>query len=230
MELQIVLKKTDSTRRCRHTSSCLRLAIMKFMSSSLQNMEIIFLKIQNRYYEDEANYNEINNTWYWWKFSSQLKHKLMIEIYINKWSIRTVSALNHLSIQEIQHFKKHYAVKFNYRQNVEENIKSKQKTRVTQDHLDWITRFIMKKKFWYFTIREIKNFLDNEWTDLESISIWTIHKILTKQLKMRYKRIWKFPKKTTLPNNKRKFFKSAMILRCLSRNDYELIYFDEFSI
>ena len=54
----------------------------------------------------------------------------MIEIYINKWSIKTVSALNHFSIS------KHNAVKFNYRQNVEENIKSKQKTRVKQDHLD----------------------------------------------------------------------------------------------
>ena len=28
----------------------------KFMSSSLQNMEIIFLTTQNRYYEDEANF------------------------------------------------------------------------------------------------------------------------------------------------------------------------------
>ena len=33
-------------------------------------------------------------------------------------------------------FQKHYAVKFNYRQNIENNIKSKQKIRVTQDHLD----------------------------------------------------------------------------------------------
>ena len=64
MELQIVLKKTDSTRQYWHTSSCLRLATMKFMSSSLQNMERIFLTIQNRYYEDEAYCNEINNTWY----------------------------------------------------------------------------------------------------------------------------------------------------------------------
>ena len=48
----------------------------------------------------------------------------MIEIYINKWSIRVVSALNHLNIQEIQHFKMHYAVKFNYRENIEENVKS----------------------------------------------------------------------------------------------------------
>ena len=69
----------------------------------------------------------------------------MIEIYINKWSIRTVCALNHLSIQEIQHFKKHYAVKFNYRHNVDENIKSKQNIKVTQDHLDWVTLFIIKK-------------------------------------------------------------------------------------
>ena len=154
----------------------------------------------------------------------------MIEIYINKWPNITVSALNHLGIQEIHHIKKNYAIKFNYRQNVEENIKSKKKTRVKKDHLNWITRFIMKKNFWYFTIREIMNFLDNEWTDLESISIVIIHKILTKQLKMRYKRIWKFPKKNNSTKYKRKFFESAKILRCLNRNDYELIYLDEFSI
>ena len=72
--------------------------------------------------------------------------------------------------------------------------------------------------------------MDNELTDYEKISSSTIHRILTQTLKMRYKKAAKFPKKTFLVDNKRKLFESAMLLRWLDNNDYELIYVDEFSI
>ena len=147
-----------------------------------------------------------------------------------RWSFKTISALNQISIQEIQHFKKHYAIKFHDKKTTLEGIWSKQKLKVTQEHIDWVSRFIDKKRFWCFTIKDIKHFLDNELTDYEKISSSTIHRILTQTLKMRYKKAAKFPKKTFLVDNKRKLFESAMVLRWLDNNDYELIYVDEFSI
>ena len=106
----------------------------------------------------------------------------------------------------------------------------KAEVEVTQEHIDWVSKFIDKKRFWCFIIKDIKHFLDNELTDYEEISSTTIHRILTQTLKMWYKKAAKFPKKTLLVDNKRKLFESAMVLRWLDNNNYELMYIDEFSI
>ena len=102
--------------------------------------------------------------------------------------------------------------------------------KVTQDHIDLLSRFIVKKSFWCFTIKDIKHFLYNELADYEKISNSTINRILTQKLKMRYKKAAKFSKKTFLVDNKRKLFESAMVLIWLDNNDYELIYVDYFFI
>ena len=44
--------------------------IYKFISSGYADY---LLNDQNRYYEDEANCNEINNTWFWWIFFKSAK-------------------------------------------------------------------------------------------------------------------------------------------------------------
>ena len=147
-----------------------------------------------------------------------------------RWSFKTISALNQISIQEIQHLKKYYAIRFHDKKNTLEGVWSKQKLIVTQEHIDCVWRFIDKKRFWCFTIKDTKHFFDNELTDYEKTSSSTIHRILTQTLKMRYKKAAKFPKKTFLVDNKRKLFESAMVLRWLDNNDYELIYVDELSI
>ena len=70
----------------------------------------------------------------------------MIKIYINKWSIRAVSVLNHLSIQEIHHSKN--IMKYNsiaHKTMMKTLNQSWRKEWL--NHIDWITWLIVKKQF-----------------------------------------------------------------------------------
>ena len=162
-------------------------------------------------------------------FRRNIKWWVVFLSVFKRWSVRSISSkLNISSILKLRilsSFKKHLHINFTNQLKI-----AKSKSKLNEEHLEWIKEYLMHNTSRCFTSIEITQEFNRNFIESIQVSNSTIKRALKKSLEWSISKIERISKRATGQTHKRLLLESMPLQLILINKGYELVWIDEFCL
>ena len=108
--------------------------------------------------------------------------------------------------------------------------RSSRQRKLNATHIDFIRQLLTSAKSNFLSINSIKKKLLTNFEEISDISDTTVRKIVSKDLRFRFKKLDKIEPKTMTKDSIRSFLENSLILLEIQSQCIEVVYIDEFTV
>ena len=154
--------------------------------------------------------------------------QVLARLLVSNWSVNSIAAKYWVSVQAVQYIIQSFNKDIIREHKKNKGIKRKRMNKITSKHIDLVKEYMKANSGKLIKLNKLWMHI-NQNTEIEHLSIWSMRYILNNKLDYSYKKADVTHVQSEKPEKVRLLIESTVITKMLEQQEYELIYFDEFS-